>query len=101
MTAEVWLSLGALAVSASLAVNNWINARHDRRRGVAGVEQVQRRDTVTDRDALIDQLQEEITRLRSRVDALEVALDIEQRHNRALVDQIYRGDPPPPVARTA
>lgn len=69
-----------------------------------------RRDTIADRDAVIDQLQEErdardrtIERLRAERDSeragrltAEHDADLYRRHNRILVDQIYRGDPPPP-----
>lgn len=69
-----------------------------------------RRDTIADRDAVIDQLQEErdardrtIERLRAERDSersgrllAEHDADLYRRHNRILVDQIYCGDPPPP-----
>jgi TolA-binding protein len=66
-------------------------ARHD--------EQEQRRDTVADRDSLIDQMQEQLGNLSRRVDRLDAELEDERDYTRLLIDHIYRGSPPPPPPR--
>lgn len=103
--------LGAGGILGGLAAL-W-QARNSRRQGIAGDERearrdeaAQRRDTVADRDALIDQLQEDVAALRdaakdtsSRLAALEREHAIEQKHNALLIAHIYAGSPPPPPAR--
>lgn len=111
--------LGGLAGIAAVLGIAW-TIRH----GVKGDERearaqeaTNRRDTIADRDGLIDQLQEDVTRLHgelssARKDATEEIVDLKSRllvverdlyleraWNRTLVDQIYRGEPPPPRQR--
>ena len=69
------------------------------RSGVRSRETETRRDTVADRESLIDQLQEENTRLRGENMRLDEALRIEREHTQDLRDWIYRGKGPPPPAR--
>lgn len=77
----------------------WRKVIADRKAGVATDEREQRRDTIADRDALIDQLQDDMRDLRDRMSVLEVEYQIERDWNRMLVDHIYRGEKPPPPAR--
>ena len=73
--------------------------RTDRSLGLASAESTNRRDTVSDRDSLIDQLQEEDKRLATRNAVLEREYFIERDWNRLLIDHIFRGKPPPPPKR--
>lgn len=94
------LSAGALlgGIAALLGVTR------SRRAGVKAderearkVEAEQRRDTIADRDALIDTLQEDVKELRGRLDRLEAAYNAERDYSRTLQDHIYRnGQVPPP-----
>lgn len=84
-----------------------------RRNGVKGDERAAReqeaeakRDTVADRDHLVDQLQEEIQGYRDEVKGFRLqlgqvldALQVEREYSRLLLDWGYRGAPPPPPAR--
>jgi transposase len=88
------------------AVGALIGAVANRRQGVSGderearrVEAEQRRDTIADRDQLIDQMQEQYRDLVPRVERLERDLEDERAYSRLLVDHIYRGNPPPPPPR--
>lgn len=97
--------LAAVGGVISGAAAMW-GARNSRRAGVAGDERearrdeaAQRRDTIADRDGLIDQLQQDVTALRERVDTAERERAIDARWARDLIDQIYRGEPPPPRPR--
>ena len=81
-----------------------LGATRSRRAGVKAderearkVEAEQRRDTIADRDALIETLQEDVKELRDRVDRLDDFLRAERDYNRVLLDHIYRngGTPPP------
>jgi len=85
-----------------------IGARTSRRVGVSGDERearrdeaAHRRDTIADRDALIDQMQEQLRDLVPRVERIESELNDERDYTRLLVDHIYRQAPPPPPARPA
>lgn len=91
--------ISAIVVTVGGLVVSWRRARSDREVGVSTVEQTNRRDTVADRDALIDQIQEEQINLRARLSSLEHEHQLEREWNRALVDHIYRQLPPPPPAR--
>ncbi|MGX9349396.1 hypothetical protein [Microbacterium sp. KNMS] len=79
----------------------WRRLRIDKKHGVTTDEREMRRDTVADRDALIDQLQEDVRDLRTRITHIEAEYDLERQWNRQLVDHIYRQLPPPPPARPA
>lgn len=98
-----WTSLIAGASTSIVAVGGfvltWRRFTADRRRGVATDERELRRDTIADRDALIDQMQEEMRELRARMSHIEIEQALDQQWARALVDHIYRGSPPPPPAR--
>ena len=81
-----------------------IGAVRSRRAGVLAdqrearrVEGEQRRDTIADRDSLINTLQEEIAKMHDRLDRLEEAYNLEREYTRRLQDHIYRngGTPPP------
>jgi hypothetical protein len=101
------------AVLGSSVISSAITAGVSWRLGVRGDERAARsdeatarRDTIADRDGLVDQLQEEVTGLRTEVAGLRALvqtqaadLELERAWNRSLVDQIYRGDPPPPRTR--
>lgn len=64
------------------------------------VEAEQRRDTIADRDSLIDTLQEDIKEMRARLDRLEAAYNAERDYTRILQDHIYRhGEVPPSRVR--
>lgn len=89
---------GSLVAIGGLVITLW-KTRGDRKQGVAQVEVESRRDTIADRDALIDQHQEDIRELRTRVTLVEIELDIEQQWTQALRDHIYRQLPPPPPGR--
>lgn len=80
-----------------------LGATRSRRAGVKAderearkVEAEQRRDTIADRDALIETLQEDVTELRERLDKLEKAYYAERDYTRILQDHIYRGGSVPP-----
>lgn len=91
---ETVVAMSAAIVAIGGHVVNWWRGRGEHSTTV-------RRDTVSDRDALIDQLQEELAGLRRRVDLIESDLRIERAWNRDLVDHIYRGLPPPPPPKPA
>jgi len=99
VTLQDWGLVGTTIVAIATAAWTGVKTLSDRRVGVRGTEAAERRDTVADRDALIDQMQEEISTLRSRLDRVEAQLTIEQDYSRQLVDQIYRGEGPPPRPR--
>lgn len=113
--ALIGASGGILAGLATL-----LGVRSSRRAGVAADERearrdeaAQKRDTIADRDGLIDQLQEDVKslregrqhdleqreRLETRMASVERELFLERAWNRTLIDQIYRGEPPPPRPR--
>lgn len=115
-----WVTrLGGLAGIAAVAGIAWTikhGVKGDERQARAQ-EASDRRDTIADRDGLIDQLQEDVTRLhgelesaraaatteigdlKRRLETVERDLYLERAWNRTLIDQIYRGEPPPPRAR--
>ena len=96
----LWISgiVGAVT-SISLAVNSIVSSRRGEKSKASELTVTGRRDTVTDRDALIKTLQEERNRAVDRADAAERMLDLEIDYNRLLQDHIYRGNPPPPPGR--
>lgn len=105
---NLWRSAAFIA-----AIGTLIGIYVSRRNGVQGDERAARaqeiegkRDTVADRDALIDQLQEDVRDVRERVVHLEKSLALrdrwlaaEREYSRQLLDWGYRGAPPPPPAR--
>ncbi len=99
MTPAEWVllvgSVGTLLAGAAA----WARSRSDQRAGLTGVERADRRDTIADRDALIDQLQEQQTALMARVDRLEHERELDQEWAAAMVAHIWAGKPPPPPAR--
>jgi len=104
-----WVTgLGGLAGVAAMVAVIWnmrTGVKADARQASAQ-EAANKRDTIADRDAQIDQLQEdlrdvrtEMTRLTNLVRDQGADLEDERTYNRALVDHIYRGSPPPPPPR--
>lgn len=100
-------ALGSSVISAGItAVVSWrLGVRGDERQARSD-EAAARRDTVADRDQLIDQYQEERKEaLEERREVLERLTNLERehaldvRHNRLLIDHIYRRRPPPPPDR--
>lgn len=107
MTLQDWAAF-AVAV-AGIATTIWAGVKtlSDRKQGVRATELAERRDTVADRDALIDQVQEErdtaITRAttaEARAAAAETELAREREYTQVLRDHIYRRREPPPPPRT-
>lgn len=110
-----WAAVGTLGTGLLTAIGALVKVLLDRRLGISGDERQarqeareDRRDTIADRDALVDQLQEEISSLTSRVEGLTTRadqvlreLEAERAYSRILVDHIYRGAPPPPPPRPA
>lgn len=76
-----------------------IRTKNDRAAGISTADRETRRDTIADRDSLIDQLQENLAALTTRVSRIELEYDTERYWNRMLVDHIYKGLPPPPPKR--
>ncbi|MCR6703166.1 MAG: hypothetical protein NVV66_00155 [Cellulomonas sp.] len=94
--------LGSSVLSAGItAFVSWKQGVRGDERAARADEAAARRDTIADRDALVDQLQEEQRDLRVRVTALEREHALDDAWNRQLVDHIYRQRPPPPPARPA
>lgn len=93
------LSAGALLGGIAALVGSWRSRRagiQSDEREARRVEGEQRRDTIADRDALIDTLREELSDLRTRFDKIETAFTAEREYSRRLQDHIYRkGDTPP------
>ena len=108
MTPEQWFGL-ALAIAGVIGASGTLGGVIvSRRSGVSSHELQARRDTVADRDALIDQLQEEVRSLRdeispmrTRLERLERAHEEERAYNDRLVAHIYEGKGPPPPQRSA
>lgn len=111
MTLQEWGLLGTIVVAVSTAIFTGIKTLSDRRAGVRSTEHSERRDTVADRDALIDQMQELRTAADARAAAAETAKTAaeqnadswrkayydEKEYSQILIDHIYRRrDPPPP-----
>lgn len=96
--------LGSSVISATItATVSWrLGVRGDERaarKDEAEQQAVLRRDTVADRDALIDQMQEEQRDMRARLEVLERGRAADEDHIKALTDHIWKGLPPPPPAR--
>lgn len=104
-----WITgLGGLAGVAALVGIIW-TVRHGVKadgRAAAAQEAEIKRDTIADRDAHIDQLQEDVVGLRAEVARLTTLvrdqgadLEEERAYNRVLIEHIYRGLAPPPPPR--
>jgi len=98
--ALVGAGLGSTVLGAAItAIATWrLGVRGDERTARAQ-EQTARRDTVADRDALIDQLQAERDAERDGRLSAERELRLEEAWTRLLVDHVYRRQPPPPPTR--
>lgn len=99
MTPEQWFGL-ILAAAGLLGAGGTLGGVVvSRRSGVSSHELQARRDTVADRDALIDQLQEQLGSLGARVQRLEEERQLDAEWAAALVAHIWEGNPPPPPPR--
>lgn len=99
-----WGSLGTVIAALFALLGIRMTSRSTRAAAQDAAVLEKRRDTITDRDALIEklfsdakQLRGDLGTLRERVDRLEAGVDARDAHIQALRDQIYRGTPPPPV----
>lgn len=106
--AELLLAAGGLAGIATL-----IRVFYDRRQGIASTEQAaraeereDRRDTIADRDGLLDTLLNEVHDLREReaenrrrIESLEESRRVLYDHIDALEQHIWQQLPPPPPPR--
>ncbi len=104
--------LSGLATFIAWIWNARLGVKADARQASAQ-EASNKRDTIADRDAQIDQLQEdgesyraelrdmraEIARITTLVRDQGADLEDERTYNRMLMDHIYRGSPPPPPPR--
>jgi len=113
MSLQDWGLLGTAFLAIATAIGTLVKTWADRRAGIRGAEHTERRDTVADRDAFIDQIQEQLkdanaraVAAEARADASETGrraivdlLDAERDYSRQLRDHIYKGSPPPPPAR--
>lgn len=99
MTPEQWFGLILAAAGLLGAGGTFGGVIVSRRSGVSSHELQARRDTVADRDALIDQLQEQLGTLSTRVQRLEEERQLDAEWAAALVAHIWEGNPPPPPPR--
>lgn len=99
MTPEQWFGLILAAAGLLGAGGTFGGVIVSRRSGVSSHELQARRDTVADRDALIDQLQEQLGTLSTRVQRLEQERELDAEWAAALVAHIWEGNPPPPPPR--
>lgn len=99
MTPEQWFWLILAAAGLLGAGGTFGGVIVSRRSGVSSHELQARRDTVADRDALIDQLQEQLGTLSTRVQRLEQERELDAEWAAALVAHIWEGNPPPPPPR--
>jgi hypothetical protein len=113
MSLQDWGLLGTAFLAIATALGTLIKTWADRRAGIRGAEHTERRDTVADRDAFIDQIQEQLTAANARADAADARataseaarrvalelLDTEREYAQSLRDHIYKGSPPPPPPR--
>lgn len=93
------VALVVMALIGSGGLGALLTTIFNHRRGIKGDEREARRDTIADRESLIENLVEEVGTLRSRQDRLERELHAEMEWNLALLQHIYAGSPPPPPAR--
>lgn len=75
-----------------------IKALIDRRRGIKSDEREARRDTVADRDALLETVLTELRGMRNRLDVVESVSRARSDHIDVLEHHIWsgKGRPPPP-----
>lgn len=106
MTLQDWGLIATAFVAIATAFGTLIKTAADRRAGIRGAEHTERRDTVADRDAFIDQIQEQLKDANARAAASEAArsatvelLELERAYTQILRDHIYRRQAPPPPAR--
>jgi len=99
VTPEQWFGLILAAAGLLGAGGTFGGVIVSRRSGVSSHELQARRDTVADRDALIDQLQEQLGTLSTRVQRLEEERQLDAEWAAALVAHIWEGNPPPPPPR--
>jgi len=113
MSLQDWGLLGTAFLAIATALGTLVKTWADRRAGIRGAEHTERRDTVADRDAFIDQIQEQLAAANTRADAADVRatasesarraaielLDAEREYAQSLRDHIYKGSPPPPPPR--
>lgn len=106
MSLQEWALIGTTIVAIATAIWTGVKTLADRRAGVRSTEHTERRDTVADRDALIDQVQEErdtavvrATAAEARAAAAEAELAREREYTQVLRDHIYRRREPPPPPR--
>lgn len=106
MTLQDFGLLATIVVAVATAAFTGFKTWSDRRAGVRSTEGSERRDTVADRDALIDQLQEEKTAANARANTAEAErrstadlLEAEREYTQVLRDHIYRRREPPPPQR--
>jgi hypothetical protein len=93
------LSAGALLAGIAALIGSVRSRRagiQSDQREALRVEGEQRRDTIADRDALIETMHEDVADLRTRVAALERDLLAEREYSRVLQDRIYRDGGTPP-----
>lgn len=84
----------------------WFNSWQSRKARISGDEREARRDTVSDRDGLIDRLMKRLDTLEDQRDEDEVDIAALHRHIETLVEHIgvleshiYGGKQPPPPPR--
>ncbi|MCC2033057.1 hypothetical protein [Microbacterium allomyrinae] len=106
MNLQEWALVGTTIVAIATAVWTGVKTISDRKAGVRSTEHTERRDTVADRDALIDQMQEELRDARAARVATEIEkqrladeLSLEREYTQILRDHIYRQKAPPPPTR--
>lgn len=106
MSLQEWALIGTTIVAIATAIWTGVKTLADRRAGVRSTEHTERRDTVADRDALIDQVQEErdkavtrATQAEARAATAEAELAREREYIQVLRDHIYRRREPPPPPR--
>ena len=113
MSLQDWGLLGTAFLAIATALGTLVKTWADRRAGIRGAEHTERRDTVADRDAFIDQIQEQLAAANARAEAADARaaaseaarrdvielLDTEREYAQSLRDHIYKGSPPPPPPR--
>lgn len=113
MSLQEWALIGTTIVAIATAIWTGVKTLADRRAGVRSTEHTERRDTVADRDAFIDQLQEQLSAAETAKAAAETAksaaeelraaaqaaLEREREYVQVLRDHIYRRREPPPPPR--
>lgn len=101
--------LGSVVAVGGFGLTVW-KTRNDKKAGVSTDERETRRDTVEDRDRLIDQFQEELARVEQRSQLVEAQFEArlsrveqelisERNYNAQLLEHIWTQQPPPPPKR--